>query len=169
MWYPDKLAMTLGLALTLVGVAPQATTVYEWVDEQGRRHFSDKPPENVSTPVTTREFEKLSPEGAAADDYYSIVNQEKRMAEQQQALNDRRLEKRKLQLEQHRLAQEVAAQQQTIDQSPPYINQYPVDDYGFGVYPGYGFGAGQRRFGPPPYGLPIELGPVPGRTYGAVR
>jgi hypothetical protein len=86
------------LLLTVVGSVP-ADTLYRWVDSAGVTHFSDSPPPEDATAVRSAPRPELPPPQAGTD-YYSIVNQ------------SRRLEASRIELEQARQSLDAARAEQ---------------------------------------------------------
>lgn len=93
-------------------------TVYQWTDEAGNINFSDVPPDESVT-AETHEYSIDQGEESEIDlEQYSIINQAEKMAQWRRQLTDERLAKRKLYLEEKRLAHEmeleISRQNQTI-------------------------------------------------------
>ncbi len=98
----------LVLSLTcLVNQNALAGTVYQWTDESGNINFSDVPPDESVT-VEIYEY-SINQDGANNIELepYSIFNQVEQMAQWRRQLAEERLAKRKLYLEEKRLAQEL--------------------------------------------------------------
>ncbi len=68
--------------------------VYRWVDARGEVHFSDTPPPEAITDVSTVSVPPL-PAAAPGDDFYSVVNQLTRMQERRLAIEQARREARR--------------------------------------------------------------------------
>ncbi|MCG6899265.1 MAG: DUF4124 domain-containing protein [Gammaproteobacteria bacterium] len=131
------LAMWLTLPLTFASAAQ----VYRWVDDSGVTHFSETPPpENAAdtqviniAPTPTPASDRANAED---DDFYSVVNQAKRM--EARRLESERLaaEKEQARAEASRARAEAAAIQQgpSIDSADNNVRYYPVYPY----YPRYG-------------------------------
>jgi hypothetical protein len=93
-------------------------TVYQWTDEAGNINFSDVPPDESIT-AEKHEYDVEQDEESKIDlEQYSIINQAEKMAHWRRQLADERLAKRKLYLEEKRLAHEmeleISRQNQTI-------------------------------------------------------
>ncbi len=84
-----------------------ARTVYQWTDEAGNVNFSDVPPDELVV-TETREFSinQLDPDNVDFEKY-SIINQVEIMATWRRQITEERLEKKKLILEEKRLAHEI--------------------------------------------------------------
>ncbi len=80
-----RLAATAGVGflVALLGAsAALAQPVYRWTDASGEVHFSDRPPAGaVPQPVEQVEVDP-APAAPQGEDYYSVVNQARRMEEQ---------------------------------------------------------------------------------------
>ncbi len=84
-----------------------AGIVYQWTDEAGNVNFSDVPPdESVVTETRNISINEHSPDNVDFEKY-SIINQAELMAEWRRQLTEERLEKKRLQLEEKRLAYEM--------------------------------------------------------------
>jgi len=124
-------ALFLTASLALPGRAP-AAQAYRWVDEAGVVHFSDVLP---PTDPGTLETVPLAPPAAPRDpagDYYSIVNQLKRMQESRLALERERAEQR-------RRERELALKEQSLPGPRPgaiYYSPPPRIVY-WGPWPSY--------------------------------
>lgn len=105
-----------------------AGTVYQWIDEAGNVNFSDVPPDE-SVVTETREISINQHDPDDIDfEKYSIINQLEQMAEWRRQLSEERLEKRRLILEEKRLAFEMELNRQNeaiIDEAYiPYAYTY---------------------------------------------
>lgn len=90
-----RILPALGLALAF-GTAG-AVTVHTWVDEAGVRHFADAPPAAADTQSETLVLADLAPpDGTAAEDPYSIVNQWQRVRAEREARDAASLERERL-------------------------------------------------------------------------
>ncbi len=76
----------------------EGSLAYRWVDTQGEVHFSDTPPPEGTIDVRTMPVASL-PARAPSDDFYSVVNQLKRMQERRLAVEKARREARMESLE----------------------------------------------------------------------
>jgi len=84
-----------------------ARTVYQWTDEAGNVNFSDVPPDK-SVVTETREISINQHDPDNVDfEKYSIINQVEQMAAWRRQITEERLEKKKLILEEKRLAHEI--------------------------------------------------------------
>ncbi len=110
-----------------------AGSVHKWVDEKGITHYSDYVPHDIPSSAERIEIPSTYGSTVDQDDYYSILNQWKRMREE-------RLERKKLQLE--KAKQKMALKQAQAATVPQivYIGEqeerntryYPVYPYQFG-------------------------------------
>ena len=128
-------------ASQLLSPAAAGDVVYRWVDEGGVTHFSDSPPAAQNTPQGGVESLSLPDNFPVAanptGDYYSIINQWKRMREERNEQEKLALEQERLRLEQTRA--ELAAAQ-AASASPAAVDTTPLVIYG-----------GIPRFGPSPF------------------
>ena len=100
-----------------------AITVHTWIDSDGVRHFADAPPAG-DQPATVIELADM-PVAAADDDYYSIVNQWKRLRAERESAAVLSLERERI---------EAAAP------TPPAAD-YAEPPRRLAIYPGaYGYG-----------------------------
>ena len=103
-----QISLTLAAAL-LASQNALPATVYQWTDEEGIVHFSDKPPKSNEN-LDIQEMEYLTnTRNDAGSDEYSIMNQLERMSEWRRQTEDERMARKQLQLEEKRLAQEQHA------------------------------------------------------------
>jgi hypothetical protein len=109
-------------------------TVYTWRDDDGVTHFSEERPENPPADIQTFELDVIRPAASAFDNYYSVVNQARRMEE------DRR--KRERDALERRLAIEQARQ----NSDSVYDEDYLYDETYVPVYPYYGHSYGKRSY-----------------------
>ena len=87
-----------------------AGTVYQWTDEAGNVNFSDVPPdESVVTEIREFSINQHDPDNVDFEKY-SIINQLEQMAAWRRQITEERLEKKKLLLEEKRLAHEMELQ-----------------------------------------------------------
>ncbi len=91
-WLLAPLVMLSGAPLWADG--GEGSTVYRWLDAQGEVHFSDKPPPDGTDGVSTRTLTIPAPR-RPADDYFSVVNQQRRMQERRLAIERERREARR--------------------------------------------------------------------------
>lgn len=120
-----------------------AGIVYQWTDEAGNVNFSDVPP----TDLTITEIRDISINEHSQDNIdfekYSIINQAELMAEWRRQITEERLEKKRLLLEEKRLAyemelnsqNEVVIHQVYIPSHRPYV--HPYLPYRYRRYHGY--------------------------------
>ena len=104
--------MLAGALLCAAGVATgpavaQERAVYRWTDEAGVVHFSDSPPRGPAPKVQTY---PLMPPSAYSDprqDFFSIINQAQRMAEERRARERARREELEARAELERARREA--------------------------------------------------------------
>lgn len=128
-------------AIQLLSPAAAGDVVYRWVDEDGITHFSDSPPAAQNMPrggvkslsLPDNFPEAINPNG----DYYSIINQWKRMREERNEKEKLALEEERLRLEQSRT--ELAARE-AASASTASVDTTPLVVYG-----------GYPRYGPSPF------------------
>ena len=91
-------------------VTPVGADVFRWTDANGVTHFSDEAPEGVVQPVVLQVHEFAKPSDPA-NDYYSIINQSRRMEESRMAREKLRAEQmaklEELRIERERIALEA--------------------------------------------------------------
>ena len=161
---PAKRSLLLLLfAAVLVTAASRAdgageSLVYRWVNAQGEVHFSDTPPPEGIADVRTTPVRPL-PARAPVDDFYSVVNQLKRMQERRLAVEQARREARKEDRE--------ATHQRQYGWRSWYYGPYGP----YTAYSDYGDYYSGSRY---PYRRWHSLGPRPGRlpshpTFGRSR
>ena len=110
-----------------------AVTIYQWIDEAGNINFSDVPPDE-SVVTETREISINQHDPGNVDfEKYSIINQVEQMAEWRRQIAEERLEKRKLILEEKRLAFEMELNKQNeaiaAEEYTPRIYYYAPYQY----------------------------------------
>ena len=150
-------ALWLGpvMGLLLVGAAA-AETVYRWTDERGEVHFSDRPPA-TGAPSAEQVEVAPAPAGAGGDDYYSVVNQARRLEEQRL---ERERQQAEIQVLQRQAEPPAPSREERGDSGPPGASHSiwvaPPAYWGPGAWQGYR----------PPYGsaepLPYPPRPNPG-------
>jgi len=107
-----------------------AGIVYQWIDEAGQVNFSDVPPdESVVTEMRDISINERTPDNVGFEKY-SIINQAELMAEWRRQITEERLEKKRLRLDEKRLAYEMEVNSQNED----YIGQAYVP-YVYPYYP----------------------------------
>ena len=128
----------LSLILLLILTTPLAgaSQVFTWVDDTGVTHFSETPP--VDAPEDSRliDLDTPAPRGpvTTGDDFYSVVNQARRMEIRRLENEKLAAEKKQAYAEARKARAEATAIQQgayNYNNSPRY---YPV----FSYYPRYG-------------------------------
>ena len=128
----------LSLILLLILTTPLAgaSQVFTWVDDTGVTHFSETPP--VDAPEDSRliDLDTPPPRGpvTTGDDFYSVVNQARRMEIRRLENEKLAAEKKQAYAEARKARAEATAIQQgayNYNNSPRY---YPV----FSYYPRYG-------------------------------
>jgi hypothetical protein len=109
----------------LLSPAAAGDVVYRWVDEDGITHFSDSPPAARTTAQGDVESialpENLPAAVNPAEDYYSIVNQWKRMREERNEREKLALEEERLRLEQSRAELAASATLVAVNTTPSVI------------------------------------------------
>jgi hypothetical protein len=113
--------------LTLVS-GTGAGPVYQWVDRNGITWFSDTPPPDAFVGVNL--IEDLPPPAAGTrvdDDFYSVINQARRMETQRLLSEKLRAERLQAEAEASRAQAEALAAQQPVIQyeSQPGLYAYP--------------------------------------------
>jgi len=112
-------------------------SIYQWTDEEGRVYFGDIPPEETST-IAIREVKIDRFDDSLVDsDRYSVINQAQRMAERRRQLEEVRLYRKRLRLEEKQITGDLAVLRQlekirTQGYGPrPYYAPYPhsYDDH----------------------------------------
>lgn len=120
------IAMLLLAGTAALCVQPAAAdTVYRWVDANGVTHFSDKAPANVK--AQAMQIETPAPAPNPEKDYYSVVNQERRMAKSLAELNQQADREWALKIAAEKASQpaetpapESESQPETVYVYPPY-------------------------------------------------
>jgi hypothetical protein len=133
---PIAVALLLATAPLAAGPA-LAQPVYRWTDASGEVHFSDRPPPGAAQPVEQVDVAPV-PAAPPADDYYSVVNQARRMEE--------------LRLERERQSAEIEVLQRQAAPPPEPPRPAPAPEQGASrgiwlappVYWGPGSWPGQR-------------------------
>ena len=137
-WSPGIISVSnlTCLIIGLIFVDPVASeTVYTWRDDNGTTHFSEEPPANPPADIQTIELDILRPSVSAFENYYSVVNQARRMEE------DRRKRERDA------LERRLAIQQARQNADSLYEENYTYDETYVPVYPYYGRPYGKRNYG----------------------
>lgn len=118
--------------LAAISLPAAAERIYRWTDTAGTIHFSDEPPAQPVADTVSIELPQFAAPRDPANDYYSIVNQSKRMEQSRLAREKLRAEQQaaleKLRLERDRVA--LQAERQAA-----LVWRYPVS--GWGYYRGY--------------------------------
>jgi len=106
-----------------------AATIYQWTDETGNINFSDVPPAE-SVVIETHEISiNLSATSNVDPDKYSIINQVEQMAEWRRQLTEERLAKKKLYLEEKRLAYEMELEKRQQNEAIATTQYIPTTHY----------------------------------------
>jgi len=125
--------IALGLVFLSIGAWSLGAEVYRWVDNRGVTHYGEEPPEgsNPEPAFTMPDSETITnPE----DDYFSVVNQSRRMEESRMAREKAR--------------SEVRSQARANRPQQPEV-VYLGDD---GIRRGYGYGVPAYVYPRPPIG-----------------
>lgn len=151
----------LGLLLLLPALA-SAATVYTWTDDRGVTHFSETPPPDRMADTRRLEIDAPPAMGPAFDDdYFSVINQARRM-QQSRLENERaRVERLKAEAQAKRAAAQARAARRSDDEYY-YREPWYTPIYSYPRHPWYrpGFRPGFRP-GVPGH-LPSRPGPGPG-------
>jgi len=115
------------VVLCVAGVTPAAGDIFRWTDANGTTHFSDAAPEGVVQPVVLQVPEFAKP-ADPANDYYSIINQSRRMEESRMAREKLRAEQM-AKLEELRLERDRIALEAERERYREY--RYPVVGWGY--------------------------------------
>ena len=128
----------LSCSLSPLGI--DAAELFKWKDADGVTHYSDEPPAPPVSEFKSLEFRDSSVSGSgvtsdasAAADYFSVINQAKRMEAS-------RLERERLRLEKEKLRQQQRAQQPILIpdytyEYRSYATAYPYYDRYYSGYP----------------------------------
>lgn len=123
------------LIIGLLFADPLASeTVYTWRNDNGVTHFSEERPEYPPADIQTIELDVPRPAANVFDNYYSVVNQARRMEE------DRRKRERDA------LERRLAIQQARQNADGRYDESYTYDETYVPVYPYYGHSYGKRKY-----------------------
>ena len=121
------------LLLIAVPVSAAHPAIYRWVDGNGVTQFSETRPEPAPPGLEELAQPDEPPPPAHEDDYYSVLNQARRMEEQRRVL-----EKEKAVREAQRIARQNAAlQNQEPDYPPPDRGYYYGTPYYYPNRPGH--------------------------------
>lgn len=99
------------LCMALLPLSAADADIYQWVDQEGVTHFSDAAPavgttQVVAKPVNIRQdYTEANPD----EDYYSIVNQSRRLQAQRAEKDALALQKEQMRIEWYRAKQEARA------------------------------------------------------------
>ena len=115
-------------------------TVYVWRDATGVTHFSEEYPKNPPADIQTVELDAPPPGANSFDNYYSVVNQARRMAEERRKREREALERR------------LAIQEAQRSSGSHYDENDTYDETYVPVYPYYGYSYGKGRYGHHPDG-----------------
>lgn len=92
-----RISHLIGAALLLAGpnASAEIAVIHKWVDGDGVTHYADAAPPDSATPVERIELPSATTPATAdaADDYYSIANQWRRMHEERIAIERVRAER----------------------------------------------------------------------------
>lgn len=156
------LVLVAGLVLAQESPGVKAEIVYEWTDASGITHFSQNPPDQDPVTVDIIEFDALKPPPPGTQDYYSVVNQARRMEADRRKREQENLDRR-LAIRKARQADRNESDSYRADTS--YIPVYSWYGYkrphGAGYFhrkPGHGYRPGYKPGG----GKPVY--PAPYRT-----
>ena len=134
----------ISVSLVLLASVDRASAgeIYTWKDAAGITHYSETPPPDPSLQARPIELPELPPVMPMPDDYYSVINQLKRM--QKQRLENEKLiaERKRAEAQARQAVAEAEAQQQEQYQEavPEYYPVYPL----YGNRPRYGGHPGTR-------------------------
>ena len=169
----------VSILFTLTAAFACAEPVYTWVDDEGVTHFSETPPPAPAADTRFLDLEVTPPPAspnAEGDDFYSVINQAKRMETRRLESEKLAAEKKKAEAEARKARAEAAAIQRGADNysASETTRYYPVYPY-YPRYrhhpwrPGHGHrppGHGHRPPGHPRYPRPknprTSLGKTPG-------
>jgi hypothetical protein len=136
-WISNLICVIVGLLLA----DPVASeTVYVWRDAKGVTHFSEECPENPPADIQTIELDAPRPAANSFDNYYSVINQARRMGEERRKREQDALERRLAILEAQRGSDSQYDENHTYDET--YVP----------VYPYYGYSPGKGGYGHRPDG-----------------
>lgn len=154
------LAVVSGLLTIFCLSAVTAETVYKWTDASGITHFSQNPPAQDPMIVEIIEFDALTPPPQGTDDYYSVVNQARRMEAARRKREQENLDRRLAIKEAQQAEQEVSEYYRSdtayipvysyYGYKRPYRTGYFRRKPDYGRYPGYTPGIGKHPR-PAPY------------------
>ena len=135
MTFVGYIILTGLLSCFLVPLGGNAAELFKWRDADGVTHYSDDPPPASVTEFKSLEFPdssvsgpQTSPGASADADYFSVINQAKRMEAS-------RLERERLRLEKEKLRQQQRAQQTIL--VPDYTYEYRSYSTGYPHYRRY--------------------------------
>ncbi len=119
-----RILKLLPAILLLAPTAPAAGPVYQWTDAEGVTHFSEVPPVIAGPEVTRFELEPPPP-ASMADDYYSVINQARRMEQRRLQAADLRIRQLQAQAEADRARAAASAPAPEPEQSTPDVIYLP--------------------------------------------
>jgi hypothetical protein len=117
------------LLMLPAAIAAQEGRLYKWQDEQGRVHYSDRPPRDDASSVEVRPLPRQGPAvERPEDDYYSVENQARRMEQQRKAREAARKEAEEKRRAEQRRKAELQATRDRAKQLEEVLEQegYPV-------------------------------------------
>lgn len=121
MRYQRIALLTWSTAVLLTGLPhaqSDAAAVYRWVDAGGITHYSSSPPGSPQGEVRTIDLpDAIPPESGQDDDYFSVVNQARRMEQARRAREQERFERRMAQ-QRLRLNRALVEAQRPAQQAP---------------------------------------------------
>ena len=110
---------TLLLALACLAAAgASAQTIYKWVDEKGRTHYSESPPPEVKSKATAVKIDTTPPSGADAPKPDTTTWQEKELESRQ-----KRVTSAEDQRKSEEIAKEASAKKQRCDNAQEMLRR----------------------------------------------
>ncbi len=139
----NSTVLVWSLIVCLVPQQLKGVELYKWQDADGVTHYSEDPPPSPVTEFKSLEFPDFSASGARAstgdraeEDYFSVINQAKRMEAS-------RLERERLRLEKEKLRQQQRSQQTIV--IPDYTYEHRGYSLGYSSYGDYYSGYSYRH------------------------
>jgi hypothetical protein len=129
-------AMMLTLC-TMTGSTDAAESrVYKWVDADGVTHYSESRPASPGTTHGTVELEPVPPPASDLEaDYYSVINQARRMQEERLERERVRASMMRAEAEARRAEAEIDAIRWMAQQETPQVYRSPVYQWPYTPYP----------------------------------